>query len=815
MEAMVVNANRHVHKGDYTTATKIFNRILDDSAHPAAYLNRALCHTAMGQPHLAANDALRAYMMAQAVLDVVYARATVNSVIQRTFRQVEAYANECIGAISREESWCEASTSADIFHAELQGLELTKMTLDDRLPDEDDKAKDDKIPFAVFDLKHKAIFRLANALSKCGAGSSLTALHVLEDSINVNNASSAKQAFSAATVKQLEVLTKTIQDILLNDVVNGKPSTSDYELTKSGFSIFSTSQYGFANKPENYALINNAILTIDPNSIAKFTYRFGRIAPLVATQDVYEGTVLFTERLPFFASTEGTTDASELSETCDCCGADLQIPSPFVLRVLSEEVKQAEAKKSASKAANSNSNEQTTPKPSPYRHRRTFASDAASCQFAPPGRVDSLVGGETQNAKASSDAKGGDQNTGKEDGEVSDDSGSASDDDDDDDIDDDDDDDAFLDSPESSEVESDASSECSAPDTPARGKAHPRADLFETADIQVCRYGNEKLRENLSFCSPECYDLALSSYHDSICGSHIETYLNGSVMTKEHPELPKVHIRKLTLMLLVRILGWAYTTSTDPLDLHVVQLMLVSRQYPLLQEKASVTWSFHNNVLRPFQMFQAMDGRTDAPKSVRNPNYTDGRVINTLISLIERHLKITQKINWTKTYDEEGYYEQTLRFSPEAQNDDEGDDDVFYGRLHPLCDLVPLACSHDPANVELVDLGDGRIVCLPIFPTTTTFAGDTADCIRAGTPLFLRSAEPRFATSDERAAYARKVDYGEGGTMMDDDDEEDGVHYEEEEEEHSGYIDEEFYGAIGSDDEIMEDFDEDDMDVDF
>ncbi len=66
-----MNANRLVHKGDYIAAMRLYNKLLDERCHPAYYLNRALCFIAMDQPHLAVNDALRAYICAQSVIDAV------------------------------------------------------------------------------------------------------------------------------------------------------------------------------------------------------------------------------------------------------------------------------------------------------------------------------------------------------------------------------------------------------------------------------------------------------------------------------------------------------------------------------------------------------------------------------------------------------------------------------------------------------------------------------------------------------------------------------------------------------------------------
>lgn len=90
-EHEIMDANRLVHKGDYLAALKLYNRLLDERCHPAYYLNRALCYIAMEQPHLAVNDALRAYMMAQSVLDAVRGQGEINDHIRRIDAHITTY----------------------------------------------------------------------------------------------------------------------------------------------------------------------------------------------------------------------------------------------------------------------------------------------------------------------------------------------------------------------------------------------------------------------------------------------------------------------------------------------------------------------------------------------------------------------------------------------------------------------------------------------------------------------------------------------------------------------------------------------------
>lgn len=86
-----MDANRLVHKGGYLAALNLYNRLLDDRCHPAYYLNRALCYIAMNQPHLAVNDALRAYMMAQSIIDAVRGQGEINDHIRRIDAHINTY----------------------------------------------------------------------------------------------------------------------------------------------------------------------------------------------------------------------------------------------------------------------------------------------------------------------------------------------------------------------------------------------------------------------------------------------------------------------------------------------------------------------------------------------------------------------------------------------------------------------------------------------------------------------------------------------------------------------------------------------------
>ncbi|KAI5240451.1 hypothetical protein E4T43_06099 [Aureobasidium subglaciale] len=757
MEHAIVDANKLIHQSKYKEAYDLYSRVLDAKSHPVAYLNRAVCLLGTSQPHLAVNDAQRAYIMAQSIIDACRGDGEINDHVRRFDHYILEYTEECDNALSRGDTWCRSSSAA--FQSGHRTFKLTRMTLSTEEVEEVTGKKKTMPP--VVDLKCKALFRLVEALSRCGRGPAYTALQILDDVLESNSSDTTKYALLPFVYNELKALYKTVENKLLKNLMEGKLSTADQQLTLSRFGLLDSSQYGFSERKTDRDLLNNCILTVDANSIAQYDEKIGVPPALVAVQDVFEGMALFTESLPFAVSTAKTMDKSELATVCDTCCADLQMSSPFVLRVLIEELKQAEAKRTARRNARPARREAgATSSPA---HRRTAAVDGSSSESPPPASTDEADNND-------------------------DDSGS----------------DHEWDS-EASSGETETCSDNSVPDTPPRGRPTNRPGIFETADIQVCRSGNERKRENFSFCSVDCYELAKATYHDSICGSYLEGYLRQSIITAEDLRLPSVDAQRLHLLLLVRVLGWAYATSTDPLNLPVIQLLISSPRYGPLKDGASIPWSYHNNVLRPFQIFQAMDGRGDAPKSVVNPDYSDGRVINTVIALIQRHMTTTNKMLWSKTYDEEGYHEQTFPYVDKPCTED-SDESVVFGRLHPLCDLVQLPAMPEEANVELVDFGDGRIICLPLFAT------NNEPCLKKGTKLLLRDATPRLATLTERTNYGRKEDYGEGGTMMDVDHEEDILDEEPEDEEYSGYVEEESYGANEEMDAFADEDDEEMMD---
>jgi hypothetical protein len=91
VERAIMDANRLVYEGKYTAALSAYDKLLEQRCHPVYYLNRALCFIATNQPHLAVNDALRAYIMAQSVIDAIRNKGEVNNHIRRIDAHIITY----------------------------------------------------------------------------------------------------------------------------------------------------------------------------------------------------------------------------------------------------------------------------------------------------------------------------------------------------------------------------------------------------------------------------------------------------------------------------------------------------------------------------------------------------------------------------------------------------------------------------------------------------------------------------------------------------------------------------------------------------
>jgi hypothetical protein len=91
VEDAIMDANRLVYEGKYTAALSAYDKLLEQRCHPVYYLNRALCFIATHQPHLAVNDALRAYMMAQCVIDAIRNKGECNDHIRKIDAHIITY----------------------------------------------------------------------------------------------------------------------------------------------------------------------------------------------------------------------------------------------------------------------------------------------------------------------------------------------------------------------------------------------------------------------------------------------------------------------------------------------------------------------------------------------------------------------------------------------------------------------------------------------------------------------------------------------------------------------------------------------------
>ncbi len=105
--------------------------------------------------------------------------------------------------------------------------------------------------------------------------------------------------------------------------------------------------------------------------------------------------------------------------------------------------------------------------------------------------------------------------------------------------------------------------------------------------------------------------------------------------------------QKLVQLLLVRVLGWAYATSTDPWICLLCECFGVSSPF-FAEGWTTGPMVILQQRIAPIPDLPGHGRRGDAPKSVSNPDYSDGRVINTIISLILRHIVITDKVLWRR-----------------------------------------------------------------------------------------------------------------------------------------------------------------------
>lgn len=147
--------------------------------------------------------------------------------------------------------------------------------------------------------------------------------------------------------------------------------------------------------------------------------------------------------------------------------------------------------------------------------------------------------------------------------------------------------------------------------------------------------------------------------------STLKRKLRTSIVS-EHPEVPKVHIRELVSLMLLRLLTRCRDNCEEVLGLPQTTLLSshISTAYPNHEEiEKRSAWSYASHVILPLQILKVLSGERFILKSRFGAHTSDGYTINTLIALIERSLHVkpddsTASLEWS-------------------------------GQLLPLCDLAP------------------------------------------------------------------------------------------------------------------------------
>ena len=209
------------------------------------------------------------------------------------------------------------------------------------------------------------------------------------------------------------------------------------------------------------------------------------------------------------------------------------------------------------------------------------------------------------------------------------------------------------------------------------------------------------------------------------------------------------------MLLLLKILSWAQNEGKCPLELPAIKLLSAASQ--CRNDPTDIAWSYDTHVVAPLHVLQFIDASgTDIAFNVLGH---DGQMINALLHIIDRQLHLSTQQSCRKVYDKEGIltetsinYNNTPTMSESNREDSSKTPTTYYGKLNPLCDLLSVASDPKLANVELVDLGDNRIICKPLaLPTQNK----SAIVIPKEQPLFLASRSIRSATLEERQIHRR------------------------------------------------------------
>ena len=696
----IMNANRCILQ-EPEEALRIYTSVAS-SGHPVALVNRSLCYLLLNRPELAAMDAERAYR-----LSFDTRTGAEGGMISA---QLDDYATCCYKAGSAP--W--VASSKHILTGLEMPLRLTELAITNT-PYTAVKARSGSTPNAFHDLRVKALFRLAYALWKCGGGAQRSALTVLDRAKNVSRGIGLEEREWLGTKIMVDLQR---QFYSLHDTAGNV--TSLKALLASRYALVQ-SETGEPRGRDHQAE-NDAILQLDPSAEVAFALQDGR-NELTAFRDIFAGDVLFTDSTSLSVSTASMEDLAT-QHYCEACSALMDIRNDTLDRLVDHS------------GDNVHMRTPIIPSPSTSGELVDLHDDMYmdSSSTPSPQAEESLTDDGYQICRTRSHPDSSMNMAGQ-----------AS--------------DGKKNEKESISAESDATeSACNPPPLPPPPHAIYSISQQLAIDAKVCQCCTNRS----CWCSHECEHNARRSHHFLLCDSRMEEFLRRTFDPSHRPDSLDPRDRFLTMLLLCRLMSWAQNTGKHPLDLPAIRLLraaaLASRN-----NAAELAWSYDTNIVSPLAILYVLEGcEGDLAFDIEK---WDGQTINTIIHTIQCHIHVSKQ-SWRHIFDENGKVAASgLRcdgddelLHNENHEDSEMPSQIRFGRLRPLCGLVGIASNGSQPNVELVDLGDNRIICVPLRAAESGLAGSALPLISAGEPLFLASLSIRDGTEEERRMYQRSTD---------------------------------------------------------
>lgn len=779
-------------------AIKLYTRATNNR-HPVAFLNRSLCYMAINKPDLAAMDAQRAYCLATGT-HAGYQDSKVS-------RQLYEYADVCERAGDDRAFW--ATVSPELVQTiggppSLVNFQLMKLTIRAE-PSPDHLLRTNETFDAFDDLRAKALFRLALALFKCGGGAQRSAISILELS-SLTCHSIGKGEFLWFGSK----LTITLQNQFdQHRAMSG--NTDDIGcLMASRYAFFDIGRY--SARENDLEALNKSIQELDRCAAVALVDVEGEYT-LTPTRDVYQGDVLFTEETILSVSTADTKDANAFCY-CDTCCTMIEIADNIFERPPSPDLN-VDAKVGEDDDGKGHEDDTRSLDEAAMMMMPPLASDpflvvegdqsplnVSSTSISPEfsslmlQKEDLTINTSSDginSVKASSEDERPDEDDYTESAqhdsaaaeehpeevvttpisEHSTDKVISS-------------EDVVLSPPtDEGSIKVGVSASIVTPEPAAESRLPPPPPVHRTLpsrtkaskttpELSFCDCCNR----GLHWCSSECKALAFACHHTLLCGTDVEEVTRKTINVRSHPMTPTVHERSLTMLLLARILSWAQTEKQNVLENPAVKILSVAAFEVGRTDRKYTSWSYDTHVVAPLLILEAIDiSRNQIAYDTR---FADGQVINMLINLIEKHLDVEKTSRSYKKYDHNGNLDIEHSSGGKVGEAAEGGKDgtnepaskLVYGRLRPLCGLLAKAPHRVRPKVELVDIGDNRIICIPFIDTSVTASKEAS--LRVGEPLYLASHTIRPGTYEERQKYQRN-NYAGGSRPEPDSDTEENI----------------------------------------